>query len=64
MTGVAVKVTEVPAHTGLDEATIETLTGSGVVTAIEIVLEVAGLPEVHESEEVKTQLTRSVLAGT
>ena len=54
LTGVAVKVTPVPAQTGLADATIETLTGGTGFTVITIVLEVAGLPDVHDALEVST----------
>jgi hypothetical protein len=47
LVGVAVKVTEVPEHTGLADAEIETLTGRFGLTVIEIVFEVAGLPLTH-----------------
>ena len=50
----AVKVTDVPAQTGLDEAAIDTLTGRFGFTVIVIVLEVAGLPVVHVRFEVIT----------
>jgi hypothetical protein len=44
LVGVAVKVTEVPAHIGLDEAAIDTLTGRFGLTVITTSLDVAGLP--------------------
>ena len=64
MVGVAVKVTDVPVQTGLAEAETDTLTGSFGVIIIVTVLLVAGLPEVQVSEEVRTQVTLSPLAGT
>ena len=42
--GVAVKVTEVPAHTGFAEGATDTLTGSRGFTVMVTVLDVAGLP--------------------
>jgi uncharacterized ion transporter superfamily protein YfcC len=39
-----VKVTEVPAHTGFADATIDTLTANIGLTVIVIALDVAGLP--------------------
>jgi len=44
LTGMAVKVTAVPAHTGLADALTVTETGRVGLTAMEIVLDVAGLP--------------------
>jgi len=58
-----VNMTVEPAHTGLAEAEIRTLTEAGVVTDIVIMLEVAGLPEVQDKEDVITQLTKSPLEG-
>ena len=54
--GVAVKVTEVTAQTGLAEAAIDTLTGSNGFTVMVTVLEVAGFPVVQVSLEVSTQV--------
>jgi hypothetical protein len=63
LAGVAVYVTGVPAHTGLASATIETLAVGGVSTVIVMAFEVAGLPLVHVSLEVKTTVITSPLAG-
>jgi hypothetical protein len=61
-TGVAVKVTEVPAQTGsAGEAAIVTLTGTVGVTNIVIVLETAGLPVTHGAFEVIVTVTASLL---
>ena len=64
LTGVAVNVTEVPAQTGLADAAIDILTGSNGFTVIVMVLEVAGLPVVQISFEVRTQVIELPLAGT
>jgi hypothetical protein len=62
--GVAVNVTAVPAHTGLDEGAIETLTGKRGSTVIVMEFEVAGLLVMHSTiEEVKMQVTTSPLEG-
>ena len=58
------KVTEVPAQTGLAEAETDTLTGSNGFTVMVTVLEVAGLPVGQVALEVKTQVTRSLFIGT
>ena len=63
LVGVVVKVTEVPAHTGLAEAATDTLTGISGLTVRVTVFEVAGLPVGQVALEVKTQVTRSLLAG-
>ena len=63
LVGVAVKVTEVPAQTGLAEAETETLTGRLGFTVMVRVLEVAGLPVGQVALEVSTQVTRSLLEG-
>ena len=63
MVGVAVKVTEVPEHTGLAEAEIDTLTASSGLTVMVTVFEVAGLPVGQEAFEVKTQVIASLFAG-
>ena len=61
--GVAVKVTDVPAQTGLADAAMVTLTGSSGFTVMVTVLEVAGFPEVHVALEVSTQLRALLLDG-
>jgi hypothetical protein len=58
-----VNVTEVPAQTGLAEAATDTLTGRLGFTVMVTVFEVAGLPVGQVALEVKTQMTRSLLAG-
>ena len=64
MVGVAVKVTEVPAQTGLADADIEILTGKFGLTVMATVLEVAGLPVAQVAFEVKMQVTAFPLIGT
>jgi hypothetical protein len=62
--GVAVKVTEGPAHTGFCEGVTFTLTGSNGLTVMVMAFEVAGLFEMQtNSEEVRTQVTISLFAG-
>ena len=63
LTGVAVKVTWVPAQTGLAEGAIVTLTGSWGFTVMVTVLDVAGLPVAQVTLLVSTQLTASLLTG-
>ena len=63
MVGVAVKMAEVPKQTGLEDAEIDTLTGSSGLTIIVTVFEVAGLPVGHVAFEVSTQMTASLFAG-
>jgi hypothetical protein len=63
LTGVAVKVTEVAAHTGLAPAIIETLAVGGVFAVIVMAFEVVGLPLTHVSLEVITTVITSPLAG-
>ena len=63
MVGVAVKVTEVPAQTGLALAIMFTLTGRFGFTVIVMVLDVAGFPVAQVSLEVNTQVTASPFAG-
>jgi hypothetical protein len=61
--GVAVKVTDVPAHIAPEgTAAILTLTGRIGLTVIVIPLEVTGLPDVHPSEDVITTVTTLPLA--
>ena len=57
LVGVAVKVTLVPAQTGLAEEPMDTLTGRIGFTAMVMILEVAGLPDLHKRLEVRTQVT-------
>ena len=61
--GEAVNVTDIPAHTGLAEAAIETLTGRLGFTVIDTVLDVAGDPVVHVIFDVRMHVTASLLAG-
>ena len=63
LTGVAVKVTDVPAQTGFEEAAMETPTGSTGVTAMVTVLEVAGLPVMHVAFDVRIHVTWSLFTG-
>ena len=62
-TGVAVNVTEVPEHTGLADAAIETLTGRFGLTVIVIGLDVAGLPVGQVAFDVRTHVITSPVAG-
>ena len=55
MVGVAVKVTEVPEQTGLEDAEIDTLTGSSGLTVIVTTFETAGLPVAQVAFEITTQ---------
>ena len=59
----AVKVTAVPAQTGLASAVIETLTGKLALTVMVMVLEVAGLPVAQVALEVNIHVTTSLFAG-
>ena len=61
--GVAVYVTEVPAHTWLADSIIDTLTGSSGLTIMVRLLEVAGLPVAHVAFEVRKQVIMSLLVG-
>jgi hypothetical protein len=63
LVGVAVKVTEIPAQTGLAEAATDTLTGRLGFTVMVTVFEVAGLPVGHVVFEVKMQVTASLFEG-
>jgi len=63
--GLAINVTEVPAHTGLEEAVMLRLTGSMLPTVIVTELLVAGFPLTQlVREEIRIHLTTSLLAGT
>ncbi|MPN15316.1 hypothetical protein SDC9_162646 [bioreactor metagenome] len=59
--GVAVKVTDVPAQIVVADAAMLTLTGRLVVTDIDTVFDVAGLPDAHEISDVSSQVTASPL---
>jgi hypothetical protein len=62
--GFAVKVTEAPEQTGFCEGVRLTLTGCKGLTVMVIAFEVAGLFEMQtKSEEVKIQVTMSLLTG-
>jgi len=61
-TGVAVKVTLVPAHIGFAEATMLTLAGKTGFTVMVIIFEVAGLPLTQGAFEVIAQETVFPLA--
>jgi len=64
LVGVAVNVTASPAHTGFWEATIETLTGSGLATVMVIEFEVAGFPVTQDPRfDVIKHLTTSPFMG-
>ena len=63
-TGVAVQVTDVPAHTVVAVAVIDKLTGSNGFTVMVTVLEVVGLPVVQVSLDVNTQEIVFPLVGT
>ena len=57
------KFTWVPAHTVVDDAEIETLTGSNGFTVMTMPLEVAGFSVAQISFDDKTQVTTSALEG-
>jgi hypothetical protein len=63
LAGVAVKVTGVPAQTGLDAAAIDTPAGRFELTVIVTELDVAGLPVTHIAFEVIKQVIASLFAG-
>ena len=56
LTGFAVNVTEVPAQTVPEEAEMVRLTGRTGFTVMVIILEVAGLPDGHGTDEVMMQV--------
>jgi hypothetical protein len=63
LTGVAVKVTELPAQIAPEgDPDILTLTGSIGLTVIVIGLDVAGLPDTQVKDDVKATVTKSLLA--
>ena len=64
MTGDAVKVTDVPAHTVVAEAAIVTLTGRIGLTVMVNAFDVAGLPVPQVSLEVNSQVITSLFTGT
>ena len=59
----AVKVTDVPAQTLFAEAAIDTLTGNTGLTVMVTVFEVAGLPVLQVSLEVRVQVITSPVTG-
>ena len=63
MIGDAVNVTRVGPQTGLADGVTATATGRFVSTAIVTVFDMAGLPRVHGSLEVSSQVTTSLLTG-
>ena len=63
LTGVAVKVTLVPAQTGLADVVMETLTGINGFTIMVIALDMAGEPVAQVSSEVRVQVTWSFVNG-
>jgi hypothetical protein len=64
LTGVAVKVTEVPAQIAPEgEAVILTLTGRTGFTDIVMELDVAGFPDTQVKEDVITTVTTSLSAS-
>ena len=63
-TGLAVKVTVVPRQILFWLAAIETLAGTGALTTIVTIFEIAGLPEMHARFEVMITQTWSPLTGT
>ncbi len=58
------KLTVVPAHTGLASADTVTLTGNIGLTAMVTALDVAGPPLWHVSLEVRTTVITSPFVGT
>ena len=64
LVGTAVKVTEVPAHTGFADADIATDAVTVGFTVIVTLLEVAGLPVTHVALLVITQVTTFPFDGT
>ena len=64
MTGEALKVTEVPAQTGLAEGVAVTLTASSGFTFMVTVFDVEGLPLGQIALDESTQITASLLIGT
>ena len=58
------KVTVVPAHTGLASAAMLTLTGRRGLTVIVTGADVAGLPVAHTALEVRSTVTTSPVTGT
>ena len=63
MTGVAVKVTDEPAQTGLADVAIDTPTVNNGLTVMVTVLDVAGFPVVHAALEVMAQVMTFPFTG-
>ena len=63
MTGKAVKVTEVPAHTGFADAVMVTETGKFWFTVMQIWFEVAGFPVEQLLLEFRLQVMQSPSTG-
>jgi hypothetical protein len=62
-TGVAVKVSVLPMHTGFEEAEIVQLTGEGINTIIEMIFDVVGIGIPQDKLEVRTHFTLSPFIG-
>ena len=60
----AVKVTLVPAQTGLADGAMDMLTGNRGLTVIARELDMAGLPVAQVALDVSKQVITSVLTGT
>ena len=58
------KVTEVPAQTGLADAAIDTLTDNTGLTVMATVLDVAGLPATQAAAVVRAHVKASLFSGT
>ena len=63
MTAVAEKITKVPAHTGLADAATDMLTGRIGLTVMVTVSDMAGLPLLQTSLEVRLQVISSPFTG-
>ena len=63
LTGVAVKVTPVPAQIGLADGVMDMLTGSSGVTVMMIAFDKEGVPVAHAALDVSSQVTASLLTG-
>ena len=63
MTGVAVKVTPVPAQIEFADGVMDMLTGSNGVTVMMIALDKEGVPVAQVALDVSSQVTASLLTG-